>query len=81
MYQISILLKEIHLKESCFFLTQSYYFKKEKCEENWAIFKNAYLANYLSDFLQIGMYRRVYGGHKICKFDRNWCSSYRDMRC
>ena len=22
----------------------------------------------------------VYGGHKICEFDRNWRSGYRDMR-
>ena len=27
-----------------------------------------------------GMYSRVYGGHKICEFDRNWHSGYRDIR-
>ena len=26
-----------------------------------------------------GMLGRVYGGHKICEFDRNWPTGYRDM--
>ena len=32
-------------------------------------------------FFQFGMRSRVYGGHKICKFDRNQSSGYRDMMC
>ena len=46
-------LKVIHPGDDCF-LTQSYlnWCEKEKCEENLAIFRNAYLTNYLSDFLQ-----------------------------
>ena len=32
-------------------------------------------------FLKFGMPSRVYGGHKIPKFDRNRSSSYRDARC
>ena len=39
--------KEINLG---YFLAQSYCFrsvqKEEKCEENWAIFRNVYFANY-----------------------------------
>ena len=26
---------------------------EEKCEENWAIFRKAYLTNYISNFLKI----------------------------
>ena len=83
-------LKEIHLGEGCmFFLVQSYCFKsvrrrvEEKYEENRAIFRNAYFKNYLADFLQIWYAKscNVYRGHKICEFDRNRFSSYRDMRC
>ena len=32
-------------------------------------------------FFKFGMQSCVYGGHKICKFDRNQSSSYRDMMC
>ena len=32
-------------------------------------------------FFKFGMRSRVYGGHKICKFDRNQSSGYRDMMC
>ena len=32
-------------------------------------------------FLKFSMPSRVYGGHKIHKFDRNWSSSYRDLKC
>ena len=31
-------------------------------------------------FLKFGMYTRVYGGHPICEFDRNWLSNYQDTR-
>ena len=27
--------------------------EEEKCEEKWVILRNAYLADYISDFLQI----------------------------
>ena len=30
--------------------------------------------------LKFVMKGHVYGGHKICEFDRNWLSGYRDMR-
>ena len=29
---------------------------------------------------KFGMLGHVYGGHKICKFDRNQPSGYRDIR-
>ena len=32
-------------------------------------------------FFKFGMQSCVYGGHKICKFDRNRSTGYRDMRC
>ena len=32
-------------------------------------------------FFTFGMQSRVYEVHKICKFDRNQSSGYRDMRC
>ena len=51
--------------------------EEEKREENWAIFRNLYLTNYLSQTC----ISHVYGGHKIYEFDRNRSSSYRDMRC
>ena len=54
MYFISVLnLKEIHLGEGCFswlkFIVVNWC-EEEKCEETWAIFIKAYLANYSSDF-------------------------------
>ena len=30
-------------------------------------------------FFKFGIYSHVYGGHKICKFDRNRSSGFRDM--
>ena len=33
------------------------------------------------NFFKFGMQSRVYGGHKISKFDRNQSSGYRDMMC
>ena len=33
--------------------------------------------NYWDDFLQIWYVGCVYGGHKICEFDRNRLSDYR----
>ena len=38
-------------------------------------------SSYLADFFKFVVPGRVYGGHKIDKFDRNWSSTYRDMRC
>ena len=55
--------------------------KEEKCEENGAIFINTYLVNYSADFFQILYVRsHIYGGHKLCEFDRNQPSGYTDMR-
>ena len=44
--------KEIHPREGCFFLAQVIVLNQceeggEKFDENWAIFSNAYLTNYL----------------------------------
>ena len=55
---ISVLnLKEIHPGEGCFswlkVIVLNQCKEEEKYEENQAIFRNVYLANYLSDFLQI----------------------------
>ena len=50
-------LKAIHPGEDCFWLKIVVVNRceegEEKCEENWAIFRIAYLTNYLSDFFQI----------------------------
>ena len=53
-------LKEIDSWEGCFWLAQSYFCKmsceeeeEEIGEENRAIFRNTYLANYWTDFFQI----------------------------
>ena len=32
-------------------------------------------------FSKFGMLSHVYAGHKTCKFDRNWSSGYRNVRC
>ena len=51
-------LKEIHPGAGCFswlkviVVNQWEEEEEGKCKENWAIFRNAYLTNYLSDFLQ-----------------------------
>ena len=56
--------------------------EEEKCEENWAIFRSIYILQTTKlIFFKFGMRSRVYGGHKICKFDRNQSSGYRDMMC
>ena len=56
--------KEIHPRKRLFFswltVTVLNRCEEEKCEENWAVLKNAYLANYLSDFLQIWYVQSVY---------------------
>ena len=45
-------------------------------------FSEAYISQTTkSIFFKFGMQSRVYGGHKIYKFDKNWSSSYRDMMC
>ena len=45
--------------------------EEEKCEENGQ-FSEAYnLQTTKPIFFKFGMRSRVYGGHKICKFDRN----------
>ena len=54
--------------------------EEEKGEENKEIFRNTYLANYWMDFFQIWYVGHIYGGHKVCEFDTNWHSGYRDMR-
>ena len=41
---------------------------------------NTYLVNYLTDFFKFGMQGGVYGGNKICEYDGNWPSGYRDTR-
>ena len=68
-------LKEIHPGEICFSwlkVVALNWCEEEKCEGNRAIFRNAYLTNYLSDFFQIWYAKScIYGGHKIYKFDRN----------
>ena len=46
-------LKESKLREGLLKVIVLNQCKEEKCEENWAIFRNTYLANYLSNFLQI----------------------------
>ena len=51
-------LKEIHPGEDCFFWLKVIVLSRckeeeEKYEENWAIFRNVYLKNYLADFPQI----------------------------
>ena len=52
MYLISVPnLKEIHPWLKVIVLNQCE--EEEKCEEKWVIFRNAYLADYISDFLQI----------------------------
>ena len=77
--------KEIHPGQGCFswlkVVVVNRCEEEEKREENWAIFRKAYLTNYLSDFFKFGMLSCVYGGHKIYEFNRNPFSSYRDMRC
>ena len=70
-------LKEIHLREDyCFKLVWRR--RRRKMWRKLAILKNAYLTNYLSEFLQIWY---VMSCIWRCKFDRNWSSSYRDMKC
>ena len=46
-------LKEIHPEEGWLKFIAVNWCEEEKCEENQAIFRNTYLANYSSDFLQI----------------------------
>ena len=64
MYLISIPnLKEIHIGEKVVLLwlkvivlnqcKEVQYVVEEKYEENWVIFRNTYLINYLANFLQI----------------------------
>ena len=79
MYLISVPnLKEIHPGEGCFFwlkvIALNRCKEEEKYEENLE-------TNISADFLKFSMPSHVYGGHKICKFDRNRSSSYRDTRC
>ena len=65
-------------------VTQSYFVKQckveEKCEEN-----RQFLGTHISwttglISFKFGKYSCIYEGHKIYEFDRNWPSSYRDMR-
>ena len=45
-------------------------------------FSEAYISQTTKPiFFKFDMQSLVYGGHKICKFDRNRSSGYRDMRC
>ena len=45
-------------------------------------FSEAYISQTTKPiFFKFGMQSRVYGGHTICKFDRNRSGGYRDMRC
>ena len=78
---ISVLhLKEIHPGEGCFFFVQSYCFKLVQRRKN--MFSEVHISKTTWPiFLKFGMPSRVYGGYKICKFNRNRSSSYRDMRC
>ena len=41
---------------------------------------NTYLVKYWADFFQIWYVVLHNGGHKICEFDINQSSGYRDMR-
>ena len=50
--------------------------EKEKGEENGAIFRNTYLANYWPISFKFVMYGCIYGGHKVYEFDRNRSSGY-----
>ena len=50
-------LKEIHPGKGCFFWLEvvvlSWCEEEEKYEKNWAIFRNAYFKNFLTNVLQI----------------------------
>ena len=77
-------LKEIDPREGCLWLAQSYFCKtarrRRKGEEN-----RQFLGTHISQTIglmsfKFGMYGRVYGWHKICEFDRDHPSGYRDTR-
>ena len=56
--------------------------KKKKNVKKIGQFSEAYILQTTKPiFFKFGMRSRVYGGHKICKFDRNQSSGYRDMMC
>ena len=52
-------------------------------KKNGVIFRYTYLTKTQTTgpiSFKFGMYGRVYGGNKICEFDRNQPSGCRDMR-
>ena len=56
--------------------------KKKKNVKKIEQFSEVYISQTTKPiFFKFGMQSCVYGGHKICKFDRNRSSGYRDMRC
>ena len=68
-------LKEIHPREGCFFLAQSYCFKSVQRRRNMKKI-GQFLETHISKttwliFFKFSMPSRVYGGHNICKFGTN----------